>query len=1144
MLSFAPTLGINSHRLGRQESLATSSRLSLDRVSKLPSIGLMRSTALALNAPLVRASKLLSTRIDRSHIGWDNWNPLAYTHDSSLDIESFNEGIDRSESRVARSNNEGSFADNLSLNISNNLADRESSFFTKILTNEPTIIANVDNFSITDRVYSQLPIGSKPVRSKSKSSAKTKTEKLSTKSKSKNSKLPVSAKQLAILPETIDRIQPTIVSNFVSAKAVESNDLIEPTTSGYYPDVVTTFVDSSTDNIDPPSILESFGVGGLVLSEVEVASPLENRDLISPLSDNLAIADSLAESPLPRRIDSAPLNTLLPDNLPPILPTLLQPELIQTSTENLATNLEVIASADPDPLLLAALSQLPDFDAPAASAVTPQLSTHPKPEIATTTFSQAPLQLLPNADSTTIPPSLTLNIDATIANEPGIDKTTAPDPLTVSPSPTIDTAATVAKEPGVDTPASSQQFPDTYLITLSPAPNVDTGATIINEQLGTNDINIPAPPDIFSTTLAPLSEITQTSLLPNEPEIATKTTPEAIAPIIPAIPTPALPSPTAANDEPIIDNIHIPAAPGAVLPATSPATFAQLPLADPTSISTNELASETITTPEFTNLFISDNFPTSPSLEVDAELTPADNNEPEIDNLTIQTSPGLIPPDVSPATSTQIPPVEPTSMLENEPDIATTPPEFTTILLSDISTVPSTSPHPDADTSTERDEIGIKPTISQSPDTVFTDISAPISPVEQSSILDSESEIPTTLTPTATSNPQQLNSPSVLPTEIPLSLDNIDKISTNSTLQDDRIYPGTLGDIIANYPDLGVNLDVDILSANLQIDRDNIANGIDRQLDLVDEPTVPITNRSEPLLNITPQTEIEPPTPIRGYATGGHVKEADRAKEESIASSDTVAAMLTPGEFVINAKDAQKNLNLLTHINSGGEAETIARSSASELPIETPLAASKIPLTSIEYKHLNPLISPSLQPDFDRHQISFLDRSPLDSVETSQADIDRSIPNYISPSLIFRKPQSTSRSDFSRFDPPDEWNSIEELMNGGSYGSEPFSFSPDGVQDFNNDRSISSPSTPAISPKYSAPVMGFANGGEVPLPDIAPKIEPISQTVEAEIPDAGGSENSNSAELETLAREIYYRLRQRLEIERERQGIYSGNLPW
>ncbi|NJL64666.1 MAG: hypothetical protein HC903_26195, partial [Methylacidiphilales bacterium] len=47
------------------------------------------------------------------------------------------------------------------------------------------------------------------------------------------------------------------------------------------------------------------------------------------------------------------------------------------------------------------------------------------------------------------------------------------------------------------------------------------------------------------------------------------------------------------------------------------------------------------------------------------------------------------------------------------------------------------------------------------------------------------------------------------------------------------------------------------------------------------------------------------PAPI-GYATGGLVAQTKISDNPPIAPSDTVPAMLTPGEFVINARDAQK----------------------------------------------------------------------------------------------------------------------------------------------------------------------------------------------------------------------------------------------
>ena len=41
--------------------------------------------------------------------------------------------------------------------------------------------------------------------------------------------------------------------------------------------------------------------------------------------------------------------------------------------------------------------------------------------------------------------------------------------------------------------------------------------------------------------------------------------------------------------------------------------------------------------------------------------------------------------------------------------------------------------------------------------------------------------------------------------------------------------------------------------------------------------------------------------------------------------TDTVPAMLTPGEFVVNAKATKKNLGLLKQINSGGKANGFSK---------------------------------------------------------------------------------------------------------------------------------------------------------------------------------------------------------------------------
>ena len=292
------------------------------------------------------------------------------------------------------------------------------------------------------------------------------------------------------------------------------------------------------------------------------------------------------------------------------------------------------------------------------------------------------------------------------------------------------------------------------------------------------------------------------------------------------------------------------------------------------------------------------------------------------------------------------------------------------------------------------------------------------------------------------------------------------------------------------------------------------------------------------------------PTPVQGYATGGYVKESDRVNPESIAASDTVAAMLTPGEFVINAKDAQKNLDLITHINRGGEPDKSIASNQHiiEFPVERKTSTVNLQ-TFIQPKSHEPLISNSLQSEVNLHQISFLNNPQLNTFENSPSTNNLAATNYASPALIFRKPQSSNRASDRGLDrTPDEWGNIEELMNGGNNESDIFNFN-----DFNPalssppnndvDKYHSAPASPNIALKHVSSARGFAAGGEVAPTDVSTQTEPITVTIEA--PSSNNrTRNNDTAELEILAREIYHRLRQRLEIERERHGSYSGNLSW
>ncbi|MFB2769532.1 hypothetical protein ACE1AT_09610 [Pelatocladus sp. BLCC-F211] len=310
------------------------------------------------------------------------------------------------------------------------------------------------------------------------------------------------------------------------------------------------------------------------------------------------------------------------------------------------------------------------------------------------------------------------------------------------------------------------------------------------------------------------------------------------------------------------------------------------------------------------------------------------------------------------------------------------------------------------------------------------------------------------------------------------------------------------------------------------------------------------------LFAIDEQTDIEILPTIKGYATGGQVKNSQHVDHQQIPSSDTVPAMLTPGEFVINVRDTQENLDLLEHINSGGEPEEFIYpdSQLIQLPekrqqesIESiATKVESLPDISVQQKSSDSLISPSWGQKIDKHQISVLNTSPLNSFENHRSEGSEVITNYSSPPLIFRSTKPPIYTPSQRVThTPYQWNSIEDLLNGGSDELNIFNFEHIEFHrpDLDNDNiSKSSSSIPNILPKHLPRLQSFDNGGKVTHSELATEAEPITEIIEK--PSFEQEEDDDSAELETLAREIYNRLRQRLEIERERQGIYYGRLPW
>ncbi|MEM7717268.1 MAG: hypothetical protein AAF349_27595, partial [Cyanobacteria bacterium P01_A01_bin.68] len=272
----------------------------------------------------------------------------------------------------------------------------------------------------------------------------------------------------------------------------------------------------------------------------------------------------------------------------------------------------------------------------------------------------------------------------------------------------------------------------------------------------------------------------------------------------------------------------------------------------------------------------------------------------------------------------------------------------------------------------------------------------------------------------------------------------------------------------------------------------------------------------------------------QGFFTGGKVTQLKVDNHNSIAASDTVPAMLTPGEFVVNSTNAQKNLPLLEHINKGGKTEDIPKISP------TP-EVKKTEETSF-------LTSPSLGLDITKQNSSFTNNQTLNSFNSKNNNLVQkksSNNNYSSPPLILKKINNNISSQID-FETPSEWSTVEELMNIGQKDDNFINLNsknehPSNYNSFNTSKASSNSPSTLTKQHHDVPIIqGFSEGGEVKKDDISKEIEPITETIN--VPSY--SSNNDEIALESLAREIYRRLRQELEIEKERQGSYLGRLPW
>ncbi|MCC5645338.1 hypothetical protein LC607_20795 [Nostoc sp. CHAB 5824] len=325
-------------------------------------------------------------------------------------------------------------------------------------------------------------------------------------------------------------------------------------------------------------------------------------------------------------------------------------------------------------------------------------------------------------------------------------------------------------------------------------------------------------------------------------------------------------------------------------------------------------------------------------------------------------------------------------------------------------------------------------------------------------------------------------------------------------------------------------------------------------------------NLISPQNEVSTSPEVEQNTTVenfpapKGYATGSHVTDFHVENRQQIAPSDTVPAMPTPGEFVINTRDAQNNLPLLHHINTGGTPQDIILPSLQTLnPTEpeeetfpeTPTKVDSFSDTSLQLKsaetHLpqvsNSLIPSSLGLDIGKQKLSILNSPQLNTLQNETSNVDEPLPQYSSPPLIFRKANPATNRPYQGSNTPSQWSSVEDLLNGNNDELTSFNFS--GVESNSQNSEFSYVSeSPQVFAKHLPTLRGFANGKEVTLPDISRDIEPVTEMIENTYSSSKEDDKDDTADLEALAREIYSRLRQRIEIERERHGGHSGRLPW
>ena len=130
---------------------------------------------------------------------------------------------------------------------------------------------------------------------------------------------------------------------------------------------------------------------------------------------------------------------------------------------------------------------------------------------------------------------------------------------------------------------------------------------------------------------------------------------------------------------------------------------------------------------------------------------------------------------------------------------------------------------------------------------------------------------------------------------------------------------------------------------------------------------------------------------------------------------------------------------------------------------------------------------------------------------------------YKDLSMVFRQPSSTQgKLSSSSGAIPNQWSSIEDLL-------------PDRLSDSNQIAHVSNSNKGGLNIQNLATGLNNSNHRQLR------SSQPSSHALKA---SSASAQQLKPTELETLAQEVYHRLRQRLELDRERHGFHSGHLPW